>query len=54
MLKKYNKVDSNPMKTLIHTSTLLNKDENDKKVDYIIYWGMIDSILYFNHTWGYT
>ena len=38
--------DAKPMKTLMHASESLNKDESGKPVDQTIYRGMIGSLLY--------
>jgi len=46
MLKKFNMSYAKPMKTLMHTDEAFVKDENDMKVDQIIYRGMIGSLLY--------
>ena len=46
LLKKFEMEDSKPMKTPIHTSCVLRKDENVKKVYQTIYKGMIGSLLY--------
>jgi len=38
-------IDAKPMKNLMHTSTLLDKDKNGKKVHQTIYRGMIGSLF---------
>ena len=35
-----------PMKTPMHASNPLSRDESGKPIDYMIYGGMIGSILY--------
>lgn len=37
ILKKFNMVDTKPMKIHMHTSTSLDKDENGKNVDQMVY-----------------
>jgi len=39
-----------PMKTLMHASNPLSKDESGKLVDQTIYIGMIGSLLYLTAT----
>jgi len=45
-LKKFNTPDTKPMKTQMHTFEIISKDGNGKKVDQMIYRGMIGSLLY--------
>ena len=47
LLKKFKMNDAKPMKTPMHASESLNKDESGKLVDQTIYRGMIGSLLYF-------
>ena len=46
LLKKFKMNDAKPMKTPMHASESLNKDESGKPVDQTIYRGMIGSLLY--------
>ena len=46
LLKKYKMEDCKPMKTPMHPTTILTKDDKDKKVDQKLYRGMIGSLLY--------
>ena len=46
ILKKFNMEGSKPMKTPMHPSSILTKDESGKKVDQTVYRGMIGSLLY--------
>jgi len=46
LLKKFEMEESKSMKTSMHTSCALAKDENGKKVNQTIYKGMIESLLY--------
>ena len=45
-LKKFKMNDVKPMKTPMHASKSLNKDESGKPIDQTIYRGMIRSLLY--------
>ena len=46
LLKKFKMNNAKPMRTPMHASECLNKDESGKPVDQTIYKGMIGSLLY--------
>jgi len=46
LLKNFKMEDAKPMKTFMHASNPLSKDESSKLVDQMIYKGRIGSFLY--------